>query len=296
MQMYLEDFLNYLTHVRRYSSNTSQAYERDLDAFSTYLNNTYNKDTLQATHLEIRSWVIENLEGGAKVASVKRQLSALRSYYKFLIREEILAETPMAKVISPKGEKRIPLFVKEKDIAELFSKNLFSVDYSGLRDQAIMNLLYQTGMRVSELVNLKQTDISQNLLSLRVVGKREKERIIPISVELLNELNVLKELSEKCFSPERSLEIILNDKGNKTDRKFVYNKVKYYLSQVSSLKKRSPHVLRHTFATHMLKNGADLNAIKEILGHSSLAATQVYAHSTLEHLKQTHSRAHPRNK
>ena len=200
----------------------------------------------------------------------------------------------MQKIISPKGEKLLPNYVKESEMIHLFENVEFGNEFKGRRDKLIIELLYQTGMRVSEMTELKEKYFDFIKREVRVLGKRNKERIIPVSKELSDLVTVYLNEKRALFSDTTPF-LVVSDSGEKVNRKFVYNKVKYYLSQVSSLKKRSPHVLRHTFATHMLKNGADLNAIKELLGHASLAATQVYAHNSLEQLKLTHKRAHPRD-
>ena len=237
--------------------------------------------------------MVSELESGVKVSSVKRRISTLRSFFKFVQSRGKLATNPMLKVVSPKSEKLLPNYVKESEMHHLLEKVEFEDGFIGLRDKLILEILYQTGMRVSELTEMSEGSVDFQRRELKVLGKRNKERIIPVSNDLAEKLDVyLKE--KKASFLDNTYSLIVKDDGVKSDRKFIYNKVKYYLSQVSSLKKRSPHVLRHTFATHMLKNGADLNAIKEILGHTSLAATQVYAHNSLEQLKLSHKNAHPR--
>ena len=294
MRMYLDEFISYIKHERRYSANTAEAYSKDLSLFFSYLSNEYECNSLiEATHVMIRSWMVAELESGVKVSSVKRRISTLRSFFKFVQSRGKLATNPMLKVVSPKSEKLLPNYVKESEMHHLLEKVEFEDGFIGLRDKLILEILYQTGMRVSELTEMSEGSVDFQRRELKVLGKRNKERIIPVSNELAEKLDAyLKE--KKASFLDNKYSLIVKDDGVKSDRKFIYNKVKYYLSQVSSLKKRSPHVLRHTFATHMLKNGADLNAIKEILGHTSLAATQVYAHNSLEQLKLSHKNAHPR--
>jgi integrase/recombinase XerC len=294
MRMYLDEFISHIKHERRYSAHTAEAYSKDLSLFSSYLSDEYECNSLtEATHVMIRSWMVAELENGVKVSSVKRRVSTLRSFFKFAQSRGKLAINPMLKIVSPKSEKLLPNYVKESEMHHLLEKVEFEDGFSGLRDKLILEILYQTGMRVSELTEMSEGSVDFQKRELKVLGKRNKERIIPVSKELSEKLDVYVKEKKANFSENKSL-LMVKDDGDKADRKFVYNKVKYYLSHVSSLNKRSPHVLRHTFATHMLKNGADLNAIKEILGHASLAATQVYAHNSLEQLKLSHKNAHPR--
>jgi integrase/recombinase XerC len=275
MRMYLDEFISHIKHERRYSAHTAEAYSKDLSLFSSYLSDEYECNSLtEATHVMIR-------------------FSTLRSFFKFAQSRGKLAINPMLKIVSPKSEKLLPNYVKESEMHHLLEKVEFEDGFSGLRDKLILEILYQTGMRVSELTEMSEGSVDFQKRELKVLGKRNKERIIPVSKELSEKLDVYVKEKKANFSENKSL-LMVKDDGDKADRKFVYNKVKYYLSHVSSLNKRSPHVLRHTFATHMLKNGADLNAIKEILGHASLAATQVYAHNSLEQLKLSHKNAHPR--
>ncbi|MFK7756877.1 MAG: tyrosine-type recombinase/integrase [Flavobacteriales bacterium] len=294
--MNFEDFLSYIVHQKRYALNTQEAYRRDLESYSSFLKTNYELSSLhEASHIMIRDYILHELESGLIVTSVKRRISTLRSYYKFLLKEGVIKLNPTSRIVAPKSEKLLPNYVKEDEMLELKDTSLYPEDFSGVRDKLMIELFYQTGMRVSELLELKDSSVNLDTKSLKVLGKRNKERIIPLSEQLINEVSVYQEARKNNFPESRNRNLVVADSGGKLDRKFVYNKVKHYLSQVSSLKKKSPHVLRHTFATHMLKNGADLNAIKEILGHSSLAATQVYAHNDLEQLKASHKKAHPRN-
>ncbi len=291
-----DHFLDHIAHQKRYSFNTIEAYRRDLESFSLFLGATYEvKNLEQASHVMIRDYILNQLESGIAVSSVKRRISTLRSYYKYLIKEGKIEANPVSRIVAPKSAKNLPSFVKEEEMLELLKPELFTTDFIGIRDKLVLDLFYQTGMRVTELIHLNNSSVDTSSKSLRVLGKRNKERIIPLSEQLLHEIGVYLSLKKSNFPDCRSHHLLVSDKGEKLNRKLVYNKVKHYLSQVSSLNKRSPHVLRHTFATHMLKNGADLNAIKEILGHASLAATQVYAHNSLEQLKASHKKAHPRN-
>jgi integrase/recombinase XerC len=229
--------------------------------------------------------------------SINRKKTALKSYYKFLIKEGIITENPMNKVISPKTSKRLPVFVEKEKMEKLLDSNElnFGDDYTGIRNLMIIEILYATGMRVSELVNLKVTDVDLYNSTIKVLGKRNKERIIPFAKKLrvtIDKYNKIKE--ETFFGEDTADQFFLTSGGKKIYQKLAYRVVNYYLSIITTLDKKSPHVLRHTFATHMLNNGADLNAIKELLGHANLSATQVYTHNTIEKLKNIYKQAHPR--
>jgi integrase/recombinase XerC len=242
----------------------------------------------------IRSWLASLKEGGMESKSINRKISALKSFFKFLIREGNLQTSPMVTIISPKNKKRLPQFVDEKDVNVLFTYVEFPDDWEGKTDRLLLQLLYNTGMRQAELGALKEMHVDKSNRVIKVLGKGNKERVIPVSIELMNSL--LSYISEKKVAFEKfdNEHVLVNAKGKKLYPKYVYNKVRKYLSQVTTIDKKSPHVLRHTFATHLLNNGAELNAVKELLGHSSLAATQVYTHNTIEKLKDVYKKAHPK--
>lgn len=287
----IERFVDYLKFEKRSSNHTVISYHNDLLQFQSFLTADYSEDKVEkATTPMIRSWLMsfhsENLES----STIKRKVSTLKSFYKFLLKIEVLETNPMLKVISPKQKQRLPVFVEEKNINTLFQSETFTQDFSGLRDKLMLELLYQMGLRRTELINLKHSDYYNDYFI--VLGKRDKERKIPISEKLKSIL--LEYFETKQAMGFESDYILLLNNGNKMYDKFVYNKVNYYLNTITTANKKSPHTLRHTFATHMLNNGADLNAIKELLGHSSLAATQVYTHNSIEKLKQSYSKAHPR--
>lgn len=289
--MLLESFISYLSSEKRYSPLTVRAYADDLETFSIYCKTTFALDAFEeADHSLIRSWVVQLMEEKKNPKSIRRKLSSLNTFFRFLMREEKVKANPVRKVIAPKTSKRLPVFVEESRMENLFREEHFPEGVKGLRDRLILELLYGTGMRRAELIGLKITDVSSD--RIKVLGKRNKERIIPVSPALSRCINdyiaVRSELGGAAVA-----ELLLNDKGNKMSPEFVYRKVNDYLSGVTSLEKRSPHVLRHTFATHLLNKGADLNAIKELLGHSSLAATQVYTHNSIEKLKNIYKQAHP---
>lgn len=287
----LEKFKDYIEYEKRFSKHTVAAYTKDLEQLTIYLEENYESVPKDANHGMIRSWVIEQMENGITARSINRKLSTFRAYYKYLNKIGDRRDNPMAKVVAPKAKKRLPVFVDGNSMEDISNPEHFSQDFSGARDQLIIELFYNTGIRLSELINIKLGDI--NSATIKVLGKRNKERIIPVSSSLTTSIhNYLKYRDELEGSISEYL--LLTDKGDKLYEKFVYRRVNYYLGRVTSLSKKSPHVLRHTFATHMLDNGASLDAIKEILGHANLTATQVYTHNSINKLKSVHHGAHPR--
>jgi len=292
---YKESFLDYLRVEKHYSSHTVRSYSNDLVQFYSFINiHTGNIDPLAVRSNDIRSWMISMLEEGYSASSVHRKISVLRFIYKYLRREGILSSDPVASIVLPKKRKRLPVFIEEASLESLLDKYDFAEDYSGIRDRTIIELLYTTGMRRAELIGLRLKDIDYAGGSLRVLGKRNKERIIPLLASFITSLGLYTEIRQETFGDGGGEWLFLTDKGNKLYDKFVYNVVKRYLSLVTTVEKKSPHVLRHTFATHMLNHGADLNSIKEILGHANLSATQVYTHNTFEKLNKIYKQAHPR--
>jgi integrase/recombinase XerC len=298
----LDSFLSHLRHEKRCSPHTVKAYEGDLIEFRDFLSTQYQLDSLLEAQFQlIRSWIAEMMENGLNARSINRKITALRTFYRFQLREGNVKVNPVQKITGPKISKRLPVFVDEKDMEQLnrpgFIEESETDDFDGMTVRLIIELLYATGMRLAELINLKTEDVNLRSSTLKVLGKRNKERIIPfpddagklISQYLRKRQNILSE------NPDSDSEILLiRSNGKKTGRTFVYKKVKQYLSLVTTIDKKSPHVLRHTFATHMLNNGADLNAIKELLGHANLSATQVYTHNTVDKLKAIYHKAHPR--
>jgi integrase/recombinase XerC len=286
-------FLAYLQYEKRYSSHTVTAYRTDLDQFFEYLSNQYNTtDILEATHPMIRSWLAGKMEQGVTARSVTRKLTTLKSFYKYLLREGVMEVNPMQKIMSPKISRRLPVFI-EKDKMELLLDHIdFGADYPGIRNKLILELFYSTGMRLSELVNLKETDLDFHHDTIKVLGKRNKERLIPFCNKLESLIKLYLEEKMKAFGQTNGL--FLTDKGNPIYARMVYRIVTGYLGEVTTLEKKSPHVLRHTFATHLLNNGAELNAVKDLLGHANLSATQVYTHNTIDKLKRIYKQAHPK--
>jgi len=287
--MYIDIFLNFIKTEKRLSSHTIKSYSSDLKQFSKFLYKecNINSDINQVTFQNIRSWIVFLLENNINPRSVNRKISVLKSYYKFLLQEGILSYNPMIKIISPKTNKRLPSFVDKDDIQNLLDKVKFENNYIGHRDKLIIEFFYVTGIRLSELINIKISDIDFNNNYIKVLGKRNKERLIPLSNNMTNKL-------KNYVNENDIMKYLFNNKGKKMYSKLVYRLVKKHLNLVSSIDNKGPHVLRHTFATHMLNNGADINAIKELLGHSNLNATQVYTHNSIEKLKSVYNQAHPR--
>ena len=291
--MLLDEFLKYLQLEKRYSLHTIKAYQIDLTQFQDYLEETYESVLQKAKHPMVRSWLAQMLDYGISPRSVNRKITTLKSFYKFLLKVEKIKEDPTIKVVSPKMSKKLPVFVEIGQMRQLLDDLDFPDDYAGVRDKLMIELFYSTGIRQAELIHLKIKDIDFSSNVIKVLGKRNKERLIPLTIELRQKIDTYLKLRAKLPTKD-SLYLLLTNKGKKLYPSLVYRQVNHYLSKVTSLDKKSPHVLRHTFATHMLNNGADLNAIKELLGHANLSATQVYTHNTIDKLKKVYNQAHPR--
>jgi len=292
--MYITDFKVYLESEKRFSPHTVVAYINDLQQFLDFTENQLGGLSLkEINHKTVRSWLVSLLDtGGISGNSVNRKLSSLKTYYRYLLLSGKHDVNPTLKVVSPKVSKKLPEFVDQTAMNNLLSKGLFTDDFVGSRDQLVVELLYQTGIRLSELLGIKVGDVDQFVKSVKVTGKRNKQRIVPITVEL--QKLILHYLKFRSGISSMEPKLIITEKGKGAYPKLVYNIVNKYLGMVSTINKKSPHVLRHTFATHMLNNGADLNSIKELLGHASLSATQVYTHNSFEKLKTIYNQAHPR--
>ncbi|MEI6883436.1 MAG: tyrosine-type recombinase/integrase [Bacteroidota bacterium] len=286
-------FLAYIQYEKRYSPHTVTAYRTDLDQFFIFLSAQYQiTDIAHVDHYMVRSWLVFLIEQGDSPRTVNRKLTSLKSFYRFLMKEGTLASNPMRKVIAPKAPKRLPEFVETGNMSLLIDQMAGVEGFSGMRDRIILEMFYNTGMRLSELLYLKESGIDFKSDTIKVLGKRNKERIIPFTKKfgvLLKDYILEK---EKCFGQHEDM--FLTDSGRKMYPKLIYLIVRRNLSGVTTLDKKSPHVLRHTFATHLLNNGAELNAVKELLGHANLAATQIYTHNTIEKLKRIYKQAHPR--
>lgn len=295
---YTDQFLDYLLHQKSFSDHTLQAYRRDLRDFSQYIEEEFQEADLTAVHKGmVRSWLIELVEQDLARTSIKRKLSSLRSFYKFMLRRAWVKSNVATLVDVPKPPKKLLRVVPEEEMLNLLEMDYDESDSWAFGQRLILDLFYQTGMRLSELIELKQSDLRVEGRRLRILGKGNKEREIPLSDELIGHLqDYLSHHRPQSFSGAEDTYFFLNPKGKKLYPKLVYNSVNAYLSYVSGIEKRSPHVLRHSFASHLLNRGADLNSVKELLGHASLAATQVYTHNSIERLKSLYNQAHPRAK
>ena len=291
----IQPFLDYLKFEKRFSQHTIISYQTDLVAFFDYMQLIYNGvEPDQLSHIYIRSWLASLKDGGMTAKSINRKISTLRSFFKYQMKLGAIAQTPMVKINAPKNEKRLPRFVAKKDVDLLFNHVEFSNDWKGLTNRLIFLIFYNTGMRLSELINLKESNIDFYNQSIKVLGKGNKERIIPMSKQLAEEIKKYIVAKKERTIKSESEVLLVGEKGKKLPSRSVYSIVKHYLGLVSTVEKKSPHILRHSFATHLTNNGADLNAIKELLGHSSLAATQVYTHNTIDKLKNIYKQAHPK--
>ncbi len=287
-------FFHFLQYEKRFSPSTLETYQNDLNQFLLFIKSVYEiSEPGEVQHLHIRSWIVELMSKEIANRSIRRKLSVLKTFFKFLIKNGALEQNPMLKVIAPKAGKVLPVFVDEKSIEQLFDHLEFGNDFSGYRDRLIMEILYGTGMRRAELINLQISDFDFYTNRIKVFGKGRKERLVPIAPYLIELIHQYLQLRTISFEKPESY-FLLTDKGRKMYPMFVYRVVKKYLSMVSTVEKKSPHVLRHSFATHLIDNGADLNAVKDLLGHANLAATQVYTHNSVKRLKEVYQKAHPK--
>lgn len=293
--MTVEQFLIYLQHEKRYSSHTIQSYKTDLLQFGDFMLKTFELPLTEVKYVHVRNFMVFLMDDNISANSVGRKLSTLRSFYKFLLRENTIASNPMALVKAPKVPKKLPVFVDEAKLDLLLdSTELFNDSFSSVRDRLIVETLFGTGMRLAELLSLKETDINFYDSTIRVTGKRNKERVIPISKTLAQQLKEYVALKTLQNFDNKTTGLIVTDKGDAAYPQLIRRIVRRYLTYISTQDKRSPHVLRHSYATSLLNRGADLNAIKELLGHASLAATQVYTHNSVERLKTIYKQAHPK--
>jgi integrase/recombinase XerC len=302
--MFLERFIRYIKFEKRYSPHTVSAYQSDLDQFVTFLNNPEKNTPSPApvithpseiSHYHIRNWMVELMNENILARSISRKIATLRKYFKFLLQEGIITINPTSKINTPKIPKNLPVVVEDARLTQMLDDNIvFGDDFKGLRDKLIVEMLFGTGIRLSELLGIKETDINVYEGTVKVLGKRNKERIIPINNELKLLLAKYLELKKSENFSNNSLTLIVTNKGADAYAKLIYLTVHRYLSHISTQNKKSPHVLRHTFATSLLNRGADLNAIKELLGHANLSATQIYTHNSVERLKSIYKQAHPK--
>ena len=299
--MFIERFLKYIQYEKRCSPHTVSAYNKDIGQFAAFLSDM-ETNVENASHTHIRSWMVDMMDRGNDSRTINRRISTLKSFYKFLMSEKMLSENPMLKVLSLKTSKRLPVIVEERKLddwlntvsADTCDKETGEEDFIVLRNLLIIEILFATGIRSAELIELKEADVDVHNSQIKVLGKRNKQRIIPVSINLIRVIqHYLIVKKSKKFHNNTDV-LLVTDKGNNTYPKLIYRTVNSCLKNISTNDKKSPHVLRHTFATSLLNNGADLNAIKELLGHSSLAATQIYTHNSVERLKTIYKQAHPR--
>jgi integrase/recombinase XerC len=293
----LGSFIKFLSYEKRYSPHTITSYSNDIGQFLDFLAKQYEIEEMdQVSHQHVRSWVVSLMEKGRSGRSVNRKLSALKSFFHFLKRTGRVNGNPTARIQAPRIDKKLPAVIQEKELDQLLDEIVFEERFSGYRDHLMIELLYATGMRRAELIQLLDRDVDHGSLLIKVLGKGKKERLIPISAGLSKKILNYQEQRNQEFDREAFDALLVTNSGNKMYPKFVYNKIKDYLSLVSTASKKSPHILRHSFATHLSGKGAKLNAIKELLGHANLSATQIYTHNSIEQLKRVYDNAHPKGK
>lgn len=289
-----ESFINYLKYEKRNSAHTVVAYQKDLDQFVQFCIEMVGEFNVNKVDTRfVRSWIVSLMEQELSPRSVNRKVSTLKAFFRFLMKENVVDSNPAINLPLPKIRKKLPNFVEEKNLHKLFDQGFFTDDFTGTRDKLILTLLYATGIRLAELLRLKETDFDTNNYLIKVFGKRQKERIIPYPREVNNLLFKYLDIRNDEVGHFQNV-LLVTDKGKPVYEKLIYRVVKKNLEYVTSLEQKSPHVLRHSYATHLLNKGADLNAVKELLGHSSLAATEVYTHTTFEKLHDIYKQAHPR--
>jgi integrase/recombinase XerC len=297
MENFKNKFYDYLLLEKNYSQHTVTAYINDIAFFESFLSNEFEDDNLlRINYNQIRSWIVSLSDDGISNASINRKVSSLKSFYKFLLKTKQIDTSPLLKHKALKAPKKIQIPFSEKELDMVLNQIMYKEGFEGVRDKLIVDLFYTTGIRRTELINLKIENVDLSNKTIKVIGKRNKERIIPILTII--EVQIKKYLSERSSMQEvkESEYFFLLSNGVKLNDSFVYRLINYYFSNVSEKVKKSPHILRHTFATHLLNNGADINSVKELLGHSSLASTQVYTHNSLAELQKVYNSAHPRNK
>ncbi|MDA9883184.1 tyrosine-type recombinase/integrase [Flavobacteriaceae bacterium] len=295
--MLIEKFLDYLQLEKNYSSNTLSAYKRDLIQYNNFIiENNGNLEIENADYKIIRSWIVSLVSSNISNRSINRKVSSLKSFYKFLIKTDTIKSSPL-KAHSPlKQSKKIQVPFSQEEINSLLDSDFFTNDYMGVLQKSIISFFYFTGVRRIELINIKESDISLESSTIKVMGKRSKERIIPILPKLKKSLKYYREIKSKYNGNTSPEYLFISKNGKQLSEKFVYRTVNEYFKLVSPKIKKAPHVLRHSFATHLINEGADINSVKELLGHSSLSATQVYSHTSMERIKEVFKNSHPRAK
>lgn len=291
----IDSFLKHIQYEKRLSPNTALAYRNDLLQFGNFARTAQSQnDILESDHATVRAWIIHLSETGIDAASINRKIACLRSFFKFLLARKAISHNPMAKIRAMKTKKRLPSFVREEDMVNLLDNHIFDESFEGCRDRLILELFYGTGIRLSELLNLQERWVDLDNRTIKVLGKRNKERIIPFSSGLVQIIENYLAVRNRDVVLKNHGKLFVRRNGEECYPMMIYKTVKKYLGAFPSVEKRSPHVLRHTYATHLLNKGADLNAVKDLLGHSSLAATQVYTHNSMEKLKKVFDQAHPK--
>ena len=299
----LAAFTGYLKFEKRFSSHTVDAYENDLQQFFTFLQQQFDNPSIgEIRPAFIRSWLAGLKEHDYDARSIQRKISTLKSFFKFLLKQGTISSSPMAHIVTPRTAKRLPMFVKEEEIKQAVGQEagkdpggfIFKKGWDGLTQQVALNILYQTGMRSAELLHLKETQVDFFALTIKVLGKGNKERVLPVSKELLELISAYMDKKKKEMGNIDHPYLLVTQNGKPLYQKKLYDLVHEALNRLTTIEKRSPHILRHSFATHLLNNGADIHSVKELLGHASLAATQVYTHNTIEKLKDAYKKAHPR--
>lgn len=290
----IESFLKYLEYEKNYSFHTLVAYENDLKQFNQFICGDEELNPQEIDDVIVRRWIVSLMEEGYSSLSVNRKLSSLKSFFRFLCRYKYIKTSPLRNISGPKAAKSLPCFLKEKDLDKLFLELELEDSFEGKRDKAILDVFYSTGIRCAELVSLKDEDVDFSSQLIKVNGKRNKQRLVPFSNFLKETLYSYLIVRDEESNPTEHQALFVRKNGLSLTNGVVYNIVRKRLSEIPNLSKKSPHVLRHTFATSMLNNGADLNAVKELLGHASLSSTEVYTHTTFEELKKVYHQAHPR--
>lgn len=291
----VDTFLKYLQYEKRVSKHTLTAYQSDLDQFQAFIQEVFPDHSPEtADYGIVRSWIIQLVDSGIKAASVNRKIASLKTFYKFLMRQEVIKRNPMTKIRVLKTQKRLPAFVKESEMINLLDAVEFEDTLDGWRDRLILELFYSTGIRLSELITLKEAQVDTTNHTIKVLGKRNKERLIPFPKSIVSIYTNYRQIRNKEVEMKNHGYVFVTDTGDPCYPMMVYRIVRRYLKENTNTEKKSPHVLRHTYATHLLNKGAEINAVKDLLGHSSLAATQVYTHNSMEKIKKAYDQAHPK--
>jgi integrase/recombinase XerC len=295
--MSINHFLDFINHEKKYSPHTCVAYKQNLSNFQNYCSKNYNLEDIDLVeYFHIRSWIISLVEMENSNRTINRKISVLRSYYNFLLKTETIKVSPLKLHKPMKASKKVNVPFSIDEVSQLLNGDLFSQDYRGILEKTIITVLYYTGIRRQELIDLKIVAVDLDSKLIKVKGKRNKERLIPLLPEIISSLRIYLKEKDKIFNQIDQIYFFCLPSGTKLNEGFVYQTVNYYFSKVSTKVKKSPHILRHSFATHLLNNGADLNAVKELLGHESVAATQVYTHGSLKRIQEIYNKAHPRGK